>query len=686
MDKLAKKYFWPTMREDVEAYCKACEVCQEVKSPNRPGRQSLRSIAVNGVFERIAMDILGPLPMTYQGNKYVLVIQEYLTKWPVVVALSDQTANTVAKALVEQVFLVYGVPRILLTDRGTNFTSQVIREINEYWGVKQSFTTPYHPQTDGMVERFNRTLTTMLASHVQENQRNWDDLIPYVTYAYRITVHASTKETPFFLMFGRDPTTPFDQIMQSKQCYKMIEEPDYAQTMIHHFQKAWTKAKENIVTSQTQAEKYYKNRPIIFRVGDLVRVHNPAVKKGRTHKLSRMWKGPYRVMEIKNTSLILQKVGSPSILQVVHMNRCKKVHMSEIIPLQRASDEEIGDNATLANEHNLTDVDMSEMDGQSSSENTETVKYGHGYNLRSRQKIGVNVLFYLFMSMLFLLVNPSWGETFKVCHMQPIGETLRMEIPNEVNRVFFWGQLMARPQVLCSTRNNTTLQFYDPFGRQHFGRIIFQWKNMSETEYIMWEAPSERPQLKLRHNKAICVMPYQPCINGAWILRTDRNTHIVQFNDSSENRGVMLALANDNVPDVYCCWDALATQNNTLRVCENYGTNEPAWVSTTFTVSVPAYLKYQIDLPDDWNKITCGYMFNGFSYNSSMTMLPHWRTEKLIANTTVPVMKINATTVNKEQSFSEFINAHFGIALLILLILACMLALSIVTVSICMSR
>jgi hypothetical protein len=292
LKRIQQKYFWPGMIEEIKMYCKACSVCQEGKTPAKYGRQPLRPITVNGVFERVAMDVLGPLPNTHQGNTYILVIQEYLTKWPIAVPLPDQKASTIAQALVEQLFLVYGAPRVLLTDRGTNFMSNVLREVNEFWGVKQSFTTPYHPQTDGMVERFNRTLAKLLASHVDDNQRNWDVILPYVVYAYRTTVHEVTKETPFFLMYGRDPVTPLDNILSGEQHFNLMEDPDYKEKMIHSFRVAWTKASQNIEKAQLRAQSHYKEHPVRYKIGDLVRVHSPHIARGKVSKLNRPWKGP----------------------------------------------------------------------------------------------------------------------------------------------------------------------------------------------------------------------------------------------------------------------------------------------------------------------------------------------------------------------------------------------------------
>ena len=104
--------------------------------------------------------------------------------------------------------LQYETPKVLLTDNGSNFISKLMKSVNDYWGIKQSFTTPYHPQCDGMVERFNRTLATMILTLIEQSKRNWDDLLAYVLYAYRTAVHSSTGETPFYLMFGRDACLP----------------------------------------------------------------------------------------------------------------------------------------------------------------------------------------------------------------------------------------------------------------------------------------------------------------------------------------------------------------------------------------------------------------------------------------------------------------------------------------------
>ena len=135
-------------------------------------------------FERIAMDVVGPLPRTSSGNKYVLVICDYATRYPEAVPMKSVDAEKVAEELVKM-FARVGIPGEILTDQGSNFTSQLLAELYRMLHIRPIRTSPYHPQTDGLVERFNQTLKAMLRKvHIQEG-KDWDQLLPYVLFAYR---------------------------------------------------------------------------------------------------------------------------------------------------------------------------------------------------------------------------------------------------------------------------------------------------------------------------------------------------------------------------------------------------------------------------------------------------------------------------------------------------------------------
>ena len=133
------------------------------------------------------MDILGPLPLTDRGNKYVLVVGDYFTKWVEAYPMPNMEAGTVAELFVSRFVCQFGVPDVLHTDQGRNFESALLKEVCQLLGVVKTRTTPYHPQSDGLVERFNSTLLNLLSMAVSENERDWDLHIPMVMMAYRTT-------------------------------------------------------------------------------------------------------------------------------------------------------------------------------------------------------------------------------------------------------------------------------------------------------------------------------------------------------------------------------------------------------------------------------------------------------------------------------------------------------------------
>ena len=153
------------------------------------------------------MDIVGPLPRSSSGKWYILVICDYATRYPEAVALRTIDANAVAEELLT-FFSRVGVPEEILTDQGTNFMSQLLSEAYRLLKIKPIRTTPYHPQTDGLVERFNGTLKAMLKKAASEDGRDWDRLLPYLLFAYREVPQASTGFSPFELLYGHNVRGP----------------------------------------------------------------------------------------------------------------------------------------------------------------------------------------------------------------------------------------------------------------------------------------------------------------------------------------------------------------------------------------------------------------------------------------------------------------------------------------------
>ena len=219
--ELRRHYWWPGMRKDVSSWSRSCLVCA-THSTGRPTRPPLTPIPVAGPWDRVGVDVI-QFPRSGDGNLYAVVFMDYLTKWPEAFAVSDQSAATIAKLLVEEIVCRHGVPAEVLSDRGGAFLSGLMKEVELLMGFRRVNTTAYHPQTDGLVERFNRTLTSMLAKTAERGGRDWDRHLPYVLFAYRASMQESTRESPFLLQNGRDPRLPTDQVLSPAKAWTVVD-------------------------------------------------------------------------------------------------------------------------------------------------------------------------------------------------------------------------------------------------------------------------------------------------------------------------------------------------------------------------------------------------------------------------------------------------------------------------------
>jgi hypothetical protein len=332
LSRLRQKYYWETMEQDVKEWCRTCKICLTRKNTGKRIKVPLKPMPVPlAPMEFCAMDIIGPLHLTTNGNKYVLVFCDYLTKWAVAIPMSNQKAETVAKVFVEEIIFLYGTPKKLLTDQGSNFMSEFFKCVTDYFSITKINTSAYHPQTDGLVERFNGTILNMIASYVNDGQTDWDVHLKPCVYAYNNAVHPSTQETPFYLMYLRKNNMPIDLNYQQPESHA-VEVPNYKMLMQERMQLAWEKAGLKIKYNQEEYKEAYdkKAKDHDLKIGDLVYLHKPEPKKGISVKLQRPYKGPYRVCGFTATNVRLQPVNNKNAeIIVVHANRCKKVLKSE---------------------------------------------------------------------------------------------------------------------------------------------------------------------------------------------------------------------------------------------------------------------------------------------------------------------------------------------------------------------
>ena len=326
LGRIRKKYYWPGMETEIKQWCNDCNLCATRRDTGKRTKVPLKPIPpASAPMETTAMDVLGPLPETVNGNKYIIVFCDYFTKWVEAYPMSDQKAETIAQIFVEKIIFRYGVPQKLITDQGTNFMSDLFDAISKIFGILRIHTSPYHPQTDGLVERFNRTLANMLSSYTNSQQTDWDVHIPSCLFAYRTAPHASTDESPFYLMYLRHCKMPEDiQWIEPQSQY--LDIPDYKIVMLERLKIAYDKAGLKMKYNQETMKENYdrKTKDHTFEIGDNVLIHQPFTAKGQTSKLKRPFKGPYKVIHVTPTNLKLKNTGNKkSEPIIVHVNRCK---------------------------------------------------------------------------------------------------------------------------------------------------------------------------------------------------------------------------------------------------------------------------------------------------------------------------------------------------------------------------
>src|SRR6266496_2536364 len=206
-NQISKRYIWQSMRNDIKEYAKTCFQCQQRGSMKQNNQK--RTIPPTDIFERWGVDIVGPLPITREGNRYIVVAMDYFSRWPEVRLLKAANAATVATFLYEEIICRFGAPRILQSDRGTHFVNELIQRLTKRFKIKHSLLSPYHPQSNELVERFNKMLCEGIAKLAEEIDQ-WDRFIQPVLFAYRTKELRISKQSPYMLVYGREPTLVTD--------------------------------------------------------------------------------------------------------------------------------------------------------------------------------------------------------------------------------------------------------------------------------------------------------------------------------------------------------------------------------------------------------------------------------------------------------------------------------------------
>ena len=297
--RVQQRFYWPGCALDVARWCAACPQCAGRKGKHAPGRHPLTSVKAGAPFDRIALDILDTHNPTPRGYRYILVVSDYFTKWTDAFPMRRHTAQEVARLLVTRVIVYHGVPKQIHTDQGAEFEGNLFKSLALLLGSVKVRTSPYRPQSDGQVERFNRSVLNMLSAFVCDRANDWDDHLPYVLMAYRSSVHSSTGCTPFVMVHGQEQNLPVDLM------YPTAAEtgpapmcgPEYVEWVRRAIAAAHNFARAHLEKSAVRQKRGYdahaREQPG-YKVGDKVRYYYPPLKQG--NKFAKPWVGPFTVV------------------------------------------------------------------------------------------------------------------------------------------------------------------------------------------------------------------------------------------------------------------------------------------------------------------------------------------------------------------------------------------------------
>ncbi|XP_070212629.1 uncharacterized protein [Littorina saxatilis] len=331
-ERVWQDFYWPGMVGDIRRYCMSCDTCQRTTPKGRTKRVPLGKMPViDTAFKRVAVDLIGPIkPISESKKQYILVMVDYATRYPEAVALKDIRAETVAEAL-WNFWTRLGIPDEILTDQGKQFTCELMQQVNQLLHIKGLTTTPWHPQANGLVERFNGTLKSMLKKLTIEQPKKWDQYLPALLFAYREVPQDSLGFSPFELLFGRTVKGPMHVL---RQLWTEEDASDEIKTTAEHVTELRNRiegtckiARENLAKSSTRQAQYYNKfaKKRAFVEGTRVLLLLPT----KRNKLELAWKGPYLVEEKINSFDYRVKVGKVS--RVYHINLLRQYHERDIM-------------------------------------------------------------------------------------------------------------------------------------------------------------------------------------------------------------------------------------------------------------------------------------------------------------------------------------------------------------------
>ena len=323
--KLQNYAYWPGWRKDVELYVRRCDVCCRYRRGPKYKQGTLQNAPGLAVMQKFHCDLTGPHPRSKNGFVYLLTGICCFTKYLITVPIRDKTALTVAKALVKNVYLIYGAVELQIHDQGTEFCIEVLKNVSRLMGIQDLKTTSYRASVNGAIEVTHKLLNAVFAKTIDENQRNWCELASYVTFAYNTSRHSSTTFTPFFLMFNRHPRVGIDMLLDTTAPgYQNFDE--FTDDIREKMQTAYSIVETQLRVVFDRAKRRYDSRvkEVQFEEGDYVYYFTPKLTPGRGRKWKRLSTGPWRIKrKINQVNYVIQKNPAGRVI-IVHIDRLRK--------------------------------------------------------------------------------------------------------------------------------------------------------------------------------------------------------------------------------------------------------------------------------------------------------------------------------------------------------------------------
>ena len=282
-------------------------------------------------MEVLHVDLTGP-HVSSQGYRYIMTACDSFTRFVIAVPLRDKTAISAARALVHEVVLKYGTPHCILSDLGKEFQNELWHELCRLLGITRFRTTAYCPSTNGKIERWHRSLHSMMAKVVDAKQKRWIEFLPFVTAAYNSTSHSSTTFSPNFLMFGPELTSAVDIAFGCPRP-AACSTNDYALHTRELMGEAYGIVREHLGRYAEVMKSNYDAavKPTEFQVDELVWYFCPRSRPGTSPKWTRFYSGPYRVVRRVNDVNYVIQLTPRSRQIIVHVNKLKPHHEFQLV-------------------------------------------------------------------------------------------------------------------------------------------------------------------------------------------------------------------------------------------------------------------------------------------------------------------------------------------------------------------